>query len=233
MPTVTSVEVWNLGPVPRALEKGIGFDLSKIGFDLSKNDLIRMTDCFFVAMNIGFLLRDEIPGCKIKGRTWGVLTGCSTDYYSIGIEVRGENTVSIGGRTYWNHHQSLIVDGERARAHRRRGAQVQRRACSGGASRRPDGDQWLQSLRPMEKFQFPAVQLVGGCVTLTGCHLQSTTEGIVIERGIASALAQGNTIETAAGQAIINRAAPPAKVLVFGSLEIVLQPPPPDPPTPK
>jgi hypothetical protein len=228
VPTVTNVEVWNLGPVPRALEKGIGFDLGK-------NDLIRMTDCFVFAMNIGFLLRDEIPGCKIRGGTWGVLTGCSTDYCSIGIEVRGENTVSVGGGTYWNHHQSLIVDGERARV-RVAGAELKSNGAPAVEVRRADHTviSGCSLLRPMEKFQFPAVHLTGGRVTLTGCHLQSTTEGIVIERRIASALAQGNTIETAAGKAIINRAAPPAKVQVSGNLEIVFQPPPPDPnPAPK
>ncbi len=63
-PTIRNVEVWNLGPVPRPLEKGIGFDLGK-------NDLLRMSDCFAFAMHTGYLLRDSIPGSSITGGTWG------------------------------------------------------------------------------------------------------------------------------------------------------------------
>ncbi len=218
VPTVTNVEVWNAGPVARGLEKGIGFDLGK-------NDLIRMTDCFAFAMNIGFLLRDEIPGCKIKGGTWGVLTGCSTDFCSVGIEVRGENTVSVSGGTFWNHHQSLIVDGEQARV-RVTGAELKSNGASVVEVRRADQTviNGCSLLRVMEGFNVPAVRLTGGRATLMGCHLQSTSEGILIGNGVASALAQGNTIEAAAGKAVVNRAASPAAVHVSGNLEITFKP---------
>ncbi len=213
-PTIRNVEVWNVGPVPRPLEKGIGFDLGK-------NDLIRLSDCFVFAMNIGYLLRDEIPEVPIKGGTWGMLTGCSTDYCSIGIDVRGENTVSIAGGSYWNHHQSLRVNGTNARV-RVAGAELKSNAAP--CIEVMQSEQVVVSgcsiLRPMKEYAFPAVHLKGGLTTMTGCHIHSVTEGVRVESGVRSALVSDNTIETPAGKALVNEAGDNASVRVDRNLYV-------------
>lgn len=221
IPTLRNIEVWNAGPVARPLAKGIGFDLGK-------NDLIRMSECFAFAMQTGFLLRDEIPGCKIKGGTWGIMNGCATDFCSIGIEVRGENTVSISGGTFWNHHTSLIVDGDKARV-RMTGAELKSNGASVVEVRQADQAviSGCSLIRTLEGHSPPAVRLMKGRTTLTGCHLQSLGEGIVISDGVASAVLQGNTLETV-GKAVINQSSVQPAVQIFGNSESRYLPPSPD-----
>ncbi len=213
-PTIRNVEVWNLGPVPRPLEKGIGFDLGK-------NDLLRMSDCFAFAMNIGYLLRDTIPGSTIAGGTWGMLTGCSTDYCSIGIDVRGENTVSVTGGTYWNHHQSVRVNGEKARV-RVTGAELKSNA--GPCVEVFESEQVVVDgcslVRAMEEYDFPVVHLHGGYTTLTGNHLRSNTEGVRIGARVRSVLLAGNTLQAQRNRAVVNQAPANAPVALWGNLMV-------------
>jgi hypothetical protein len=211
-PTIRNVEVWNLGPVPRPLEKGVGFDLGK-------NDLIRLSDCFVFAMNIGYLLRDEIPGATIKGGTWGMLTGCSTDYCSIGIDVRGEHTLSVAGGSFWNHHQSLRVNGKKARV-RVAGAEMKSNAapCIEVMQSEHVVVSGCSILRPMTEYAFPAVHVKGGLTTMTGCHIHSVTEGLRVESGVRAALVSENTFETPAGKAVVNEAGDNVSVQVDRNL---------------
>lgn len=212
VPTIRNVEVWNLGPVPRPLEKGIGFDLGK-------NDMLRMSDCFVFAMYTGYLLRDKIPGATVEGGTWGALTGCSSDFCHIGIDVQGEHTVSVTGGCYWSHFWGVRVEGERARI-RLTGAEVKSNGAPCVEVLRAeqvvvDG---CSLLRPMETFAAPAVHLRGGHTTISGCHLFSTTEGIRIEAGVSSALVAGNTLQAA--RPITQLAPPGAAVEMWGNLQL-------------
>lgn len=215
-PTLRNIEVWNAGPVPRPLARGIGFDLGK-------NDLIRLSDCFVFAMQTGFLLRDTIPGCRITGGTWGVLNGCATDFCSVGIAIQGEHTVSIAGGTFWNHHQGLIVEGSRARV---RLSGVELKSNGAPAVEVRQADQVVVSgcslLRTMEAHAGPAVRLQGGRTTLQGCHLQSVAEGIVIGAGVLSALVQGNTLQ--AGRHTVVRPERAAGIRVAENLEVAFVP---------
>lgn len=191
VPALRNVEVWNAGPVPRGLEKGIGFDLGK-------NDLIRLSDCFAFAMGTGFLLRDEIPGCKIKGGTWGTMSNCATDYCGVGIAVKGENTVSVVGGTFWDHGDGLSVNGPKARV-RVSGAEF--RSNGGSAILVTAADQVAISgcslLRPMEGHQVPSVSLQGGRTVIQGCIIDSAWDGVVIGAGVGEAVLSGNTIKAA------------------------------------
>ena len=216
-PTIRNVEVWNLGPVPRPLEKGVGFDLGK-------NDLIRLSDCFVFAMNIGYLLRDEIPDATIKGGTWGMLTGCSTDYCSIGIDVRGEHTLSVAGGSFWNHHQSLRVNGKNARV-RVAGAEMKSNAapCVEVIQSEHVVVSGCSILRPMREYAFPAVHLKGGLTTMTGCHIHSATEGLRVESGVRAALVSENTFETPTGKAVVHEAGDNASVQVDRNLYTELE----------
>jgi hypothetical protein len=190
VPALRNVEVWNAGPVPRPLEKGVGFDLGK-------NDLIRLTDCFAFAMGTGFLLREKIPGCKIEGGTWGVMTGCATDFCGVGIEVRGEHTLSISGGTFWQHHQSLIVDGGKARI-RLSGAELKSNGAPAVEVR--DSDHVVVTgcslLRPMKEHNAPCLLLTGGRTVVQGCHIQAEGPGIVIGEKAREAAVTGNTTDT-------------------------------------
>ncbi len=211
-PTIRNVEVWNLGPVPRPAERGIGFDLGK-------NDLIRLSDCFVFAMGTGYLLRDTIPDATIRGGTWGALTGCSSDFCRIGIDVQGEHTISVTGGSYWNHFYGVRIDGEKARV-RVTGAEVKSNGAPCIEVHRAeqaviDG---CSLVRPMESFRVPAVHLRGGYTTLSGCHVDSTDEGVRIEAGVQSALVAGNTIR--AVRPLVNLAPAGSAVEMWGNLQL-------------
>ncbi len=90
VPRLNNVEVWNT----RNLQYGF---LPGVGFLLGKNDLIRMTDCFVHGMHCGFQFEDEFEGSRIKGGTWGVMNGCSTDFCTIGMLFHGRHTMSVSG----------------------------------------------------------------------------------------------------------------------------------------
>lgn len=191
VPALRNVEVWNAGPVPRGLAKGIGFDLGK-------NDLIRLSDCFAFAMATGFLLRDEIPGCKIKGGTWGTMANCATDYCGVGIAVKGDNTISVVGGTFWDHGDGLSVSGAKARV-RISGAEF--RSNGGSAVLVTSADHVAVTgcslLRLMEGHQAPAASLQGGRVVIQGCVVESATDGIVIGAGAGETVLSGNSIKAA------------------------------------
>jgi len=192
VPALRNVEVWNAGPVERGLSKGVGFDLGK-------NDLIRLSDCFAFAMATGFLLRDEIPGAKIKGGTWGTMANCATDFCGVGILVRGEHTVSITGGTFWDHHEGLLVEGEKARV-RLNGAEV--RSNGAPAIRVQSADHVVVTgcsvLRQMEGHHPPTVELTGGRTVLQGNVIDGLGVGVRIGPGVKAAELSGNLIEAAA-----------------------------------
>jgi len=198
VPALRNIEVWNLGPVPRPLEKGIGFDLGK-------NDLIRLTDCFVFAMGTGYLLRDKIPGCKIEGGTWGTMSGCAADYCPVAVRVEGEHTVSITGGSYWTHGPGLLVDGRRARV-RLHGAEI--KSNNGSAVEIRESDHVVVTgcslLRPMEEYTPPAVMLIGGRIVLQGNHIESKSVGIVIGGKVRDVVLSGNLMDTK-GAAIEDR----------------------------
>jgi hypothetical protein len=211
VPALRNVEVWNAGPVPRGLDKGIGFLLGK-------NDLIRVTDCFAFAMRYGFMLADKIEGCKIEGGTWGLLTGCSTDYCGTGVAVRGENTVSITGGTFWEHADSLLVEGEGARV----------RVC--GAELKSNGQPAIivrggdhvvitgcSILRNMEGFSPPAVMHEAGQLVLSDNMIDSRGVGVRIGPDVAGCVVRGNMIRTGGAEAVVN-GAPAERVSVEGNL---------------
>jgi hypothetical protein len=198
VPRLNNIEVWNAGPVPRGLDKGIGFLLGK-------NDLIRVTDCFAFAMRYGFVLADEIEGCEIEGGTWGIMTGCSTDYCGTGIEVRGHNTVSISGGTFWDHAEGLVVDGEGARV-RITGAELKSNGTSCVVVR--DCDHTVLTgctlARPMEQFVAPAVVFEGGRLVMTGNHIDGFGAGVKIGPSIRGGVVQGNLIDSRGHAAIVD-----------------------------
>lgn len=188
VPALRNIEVWNAGPVPRGLERGVGFLLGK-------NDLIRLTDCFAFAMRHGFLLEDRIEGCTIEGGTWGVMTGCATDFCGSGITIRGEHTLSVSGGTYWNHATSLEVDGpSRVRV---TGAELKSNGAPAVVLREADHVviQGCSLLRPMEEFDAPAVLAEGGRLVLTGNHLESRGVGIRLGAGLRAAVIADNLID--------------------------------------
>lgn len=195
VPALRNVEVWNAGPVPQGLESGIGFHLGK-------NDLIRLTDCFAFAMRWGFLIEDEIEGCEIKGGTWGTMSGCASDYCVIGIEVRGENTLSIAGGTFWDHAESLIVTGEGARV---RIAAAELKSNSAPAIRVDGGEHTVVTgcsiLSPMEEYAPPAVVWNRGRLVLADNMVDSVGPGIRIGPEVAGGVVRGNYIR-ARGPAI-------------------------------
>jgi len=190
VPRLDNIEVWNTNcGRGRIIREGIGFHLLK-------NDLIRITDCFAFAMHTGFLLENELEGAKIKGGTWGVMNGCSTDYCGRGIVVKGYNTLSVSGGTLWNHAQSLIVDGEGARV-RVSGTEMK----SNGApcvQVEESGNVVVTGcsiVSPMKSHTPPAVRLNGGHTVLSANSIVSTATGVEIGPDVGYALVTSNMIE--------------------------------------
>ena len=212
VPALRNIEVWNAGPVPRGLNEGIGFLLGK-------NDLIRVTDCFAFAMKYGFLLEDKIEGCEIEGGTWGVLTGCSTDYCGIGVAVRGANTVSISGGTFWNHAQSLIVDGEGARV-RMTGAELKSNGTTCVEVR--DCDHTIVTgcslLRPMEQYVAPAVTFTGGRLICSNNVIDTFGPAFQVGPDIGSGIFRGNLMDTHSHPTLIDECKDAERILVDANL---------------
>lgn len=211
VPRLSNIEVWNAGPVKRGLEKGVGFLLGK-------NDLIRLSDCFVFAMSCGFLLDDKMEGCKIEGGTWGVMNGCSTDFCARGIVVRGRHTLSVAGGTFWQHQESLVVDG--------RDAMV--RVC--GSELKSNGAPAVlitecdhavitgcSLLRPMKSFDAPAAVLQGGRVTLVGNYIESQGPGVMVDGRVRRAVISANLIDAHGHQRIVDRSGPNARVYIGGA----------------
>lgn len=214
VPALRNVEVWNAGPVPRGLNKGIGFHLGK-------NDLIRVTDCFAFAMRYGFLVEDEIEGCEIKGGTWGLMTGCATDYCGTGVEVRGNNTLSITGGTFWDHAESLRVEGEGARV-RITGAELK---SNGSPSVVVNGGDHVvvtgcSILRPMETFDAPAVVFDRGSLVLANNNIESHGPGVRIGPDAGAGIVRGNLITLHGDPAIVPQGDVPQGIIVDGNLVV-------------
>ena len=212
VPRLNNVEVWNAGPVKRGLSEGIGFHLGK-------NDLIRMTDCFVFAMHAGYLFEDEIDGCEIKGATWGVMNGCSTDYCGRSIVVRGGHTVSVSGGSFWTHHESLVVEGESART-RVTGSELKSNGAPTIVVR--GGDHTVITgcsvLRPMESYKAPAVHLSGGNTVLGSNHVSSFGDGVVIDPGTGSAVVTGNRFDVHGNTPVVDRSEGKARTVVADNL---------------
>ncbi|HNT35659.1 MAG TPA: glycosyl hydrolase family 28-related protein, partial [bacterium] len=189
VPRLNNIEVWNAA-MGRGLEKGVGFHLLK-------NDLIRVTDCFAFGMGVGFLLEDKMEGSPIEGGTWGVMTGCSTDFCGTGVRVKGSHTVSVTGGTFWQHHRTLEVDGADARV-RFTGAEIKSNGAPAIVVN--DADHVVVTgctiRREMENHDVPAVVLRGGSTTLSANHIISGATGVAVYSGVRSAVIGNNTISS-------------------------------------
>jgi hypothetical protein len=212
VPRLNNIEVWNAGTLPHGMQHGIGFHLGK-------NDLIRITDCFVFAMKHGFLLEDRIEGCTIEGGTWGTMNGCSTDFCPRGIEIRGNHTLSVSGGTFWEHQESLVVNGEKARV-RVSGSELKSNGAPVVVIR--DCDHTVITgcslLRAMKEFDSPAVVLDGGRVVLGSNHIESYGLGVKIGPGVDSAVIQGNLIDSHGEEALLDESGPDSEILESGNL---------------
>jgi len=208
VPALRNIEVWNNGPTPRPLAEGIGFLLGK-------NDLIRVTDCFAFAMRYGFLITDKIEGCEIEGGTWGILTGCSTDFCGTGVEVRGDNTVSISGGTFWDHAESLVVTGGQSRV-RVSCAELKSNGAPAVVIRGCDHTvlTGCSVIRNMEGFDAPAVMFEGGRLVMQGNMIDALTTGIAVGPDVVSGDVTGNLVRAAEGKAITGESVGKARVLI-------------------
>ncbi len=103
IPTIRNVEVWNTD--------GYSFQHCT-GFRFAKNDEMRVTDCFAFGCNIGYhFVTDPTDKGDYKGKTWGGLTGCSSDFCSYGVVVENVQSLRINGGSFWSHWKSLDIIG--------------------------------------------------------------------------------------------------------------------------
>ncbi len=210
VPRLNNIEVWNAGAqdANRGLTHGIGFLLGK-------NDLIRLTDCFVFGMHYGFLLESKIEGCEIQGDTWGVMNGCATDFCGVGIELRGNHTLSVSGGSFWDHSSSLVVDKGKSRV-RISGCELISNGSPTILIKECDHAviTGCSLLRPMETFTHPAVLLQGGNTVLGSNHIESFGSCIQIEEGVLSAVIQGNTLNSHGRKPVRDTSGGKSKILI-------------------
>ena len=210
VPRLDNIEVWNtdLNHLSHPIKEGIGFHLLK-------NDLIRLTDCFVFAMQTGFLLENELEGAKIKGGTWGVMNGCSTDFCGRGIVVKGDHTLSVSGGCLWNHGQSVLVDGEGACV-RVTGTEMK---SNGAPCVQVDESHNVvvtgcSLVSPMPEHRYHAALLNGGNTVLSANSIISTASGVEIGPDVDYALVTSNMIKADMEPLIISPDAPSSNYLV-------------------
>ncbi|MDH7603127.1 MAG: glycosyl hydrolase family 28-related protein [Armatimonadota bacterium] len=185
---ISKVEVWS--PASKS------FPTIGIGFQFGKNDVLLVSDCFVYRANVGYQLVDEIPGCSVKGGTWGTFSNCVSDFCSTGFEIKGTHTVSIAGGSHWSHFGGLIV--------RSGNSQVRISAAEIAANAAPaltveGGDLVTLSSCQIRRVQagrdFPAVRITNGksCV-ITGCVVVSSTKAFDIEPSLKDVIVSNNVI---------------------------------------
>lgn len=185
---ISRVEVWSPSS-KHFLESGIGFQIGK-------NDMLLMSDCFVFRASRAYHLTETIPGCEIKGVMWGSMTNCAADFCSKGVVVEGGHTVSLAGGTYWTHHGGLLVDGPNAQV-RMSGLEMKANgdACVDIRRARAVAISGCQFRREMASFTAPAVRVTGGdAVAITGCVISSTSSALEISPDVANAAVTGNAV---------------------------------------
>ncbi|MHB1001067.1 MAG: right-handed parallel beta-helix repeat-containing protein [Armatimonadota bacterium] len=173
---ISKVEVWSPGSE--------NFPKNGIGFQLGKNDMLIMSDCFVFTAHTAYQFADTIKGCKIKGGTWGTFSNCTADYSSLGVVVDGNHTVSFVGGTYWTHFGGITVKGKDAQV-RISGLEL---GSNGGPALNIEGGDLVavsgcQIRRIFKDFDTPALKVTGGeSVVITGCVVKSSSTGIDIPK---------------------------------------------------
>ncbi len=185
---VSKVEVWS--PASKA------FPVSGIGFQFGKNDVLLVSDCFAYRASVGYQLLDEIPGCEVKGGTWGTFSNCVSDFCSTGFEVKGTHTISIVGGSHWSHFGGLAV---RSGNSQLRLSGVEIAANAAPALTIEGGDLITLSSCQIRRVQqgrdFPAVRITGGkSALITGCVIASSTRAFEIQPGLKDVVLSDNVV---------------------------------------
>ena len=81
-----------------------------IGFHFQRGDGIRLTDCFVLGANRGFLFTESKVNGMLAGTFTGYLSNCLTDFCNTGMELRGDHRVSITGGGIWSHHSCIRLE---------------------------------------------------------------------------------------------------------------------------
>jgi hypothetical protein len=92
IPTVRNVEVWSTNKA---------FQNSGIGFRLGQNDELRMSECFVLSAQTGYLF---------DGKTWGGLSNCSSDGCSRGVVVESPSELRITNGVFQDHFTSVWLN---------------------------------------------------------------------------------------------------------------------------
>lgn len=185
---ISKVEVW--APSSKT------FPESGVAFQFGKNDVLMASDCFAFRAQTGFQLVDEIPGCEIKGGTWGSMSNCTTDLCSFGVVVEGVHTISIASGTHWTHFGAVQVKGKGGQV-RVSGAEL---SANGAPALAIEGGEVVavsgcQIRRNAASHRAPALRITGGeNVAITGCVVTSSVEALDIKEGLPNVILTGNVV---------------------------------------
>ncbi len=185
---------------------------SGAGFRFGRNDDCQCSDLFAFQCGTAYLFEtDEAEG---GGVFYGSLTDCSSDACSRGWVVGGDHRINLANSNLVDHHDSLVVDGERASV-RMTGCLVQSNGAPAVRVVRCANLTIADTLFTRAfaaDFYFIEAQSCGS-LTVTGCQFKAFSPGVLLGEGVGRAVVVNNIFE-AAGPAITDHTpASAAKVL--------------------
>lgn len=212
--------------VPRFAQEGIGFHLQKC-------DDIRLSDCFVISAQTGYLFDEEKPGVTNHG-TWGTLVNCSSDYITgVSLDIVGEHKLTFSAGSHLSHHLGLRVR-EKGAVVAVNGVWIQ---CSSAPTIQVEGGRSIAVTgctldRRHESFGAPAVMIGGGeIVSITGNTIDSQGTGLHLRPGCERLVYSSNAVRFK-GQPVTDQSGGQGRLVLQGNAEepITAKPPEAAPP---
>lgn len=174
------------------------FAAEGVGFHFERGDGIRLTDCFVLGADRGFLFTESDVDGPLAGAFTGYLSNCLADFCSTGLEVRGDHRVTMTGGGLWSHGSSVCLESGQATF---LASSVEMFSNADAAVRIAEAKdvvvQGCRIERPHADFVAPAVRITGGnCINFSGNVLRSASDTAVeLDADSGRILMQGNIID--------------------------------------
>ena len=174
------------------------FATEGVGFHFQRGDGIRLTDCFVLGADRGFLFTESDVNGPLAGVFTGYLSNCLSDFCNTGLEVRGDHRVTMTGGGLWSHGSSARLEAGQATF---LASSVEMFSNADAAVRVTGAKdvvvQGCRIERPHADFVAPAVRIIGGdCINFSGNVLHSASEtAIELDADSGRILMLGNIID--------------------------------------
>ncbi len=205
-----NIEVWS--PDPRAMDGGA------VAFRFGRNDELRALNLFAFATETGFLF--DLDDAEDGGWTYGEFANCCTDFCPIGVRIVGPARIGFVGGTFLNHHQSFLVENERADL-RVVGADMQSNGAA-AVELTSAGRVILSGCtirRAVGAFEVPKILADSvRSLVVTSCVFDPAGPGIRFGAGVKRAVVRGNIFEAEEWPALIGAEDHPGDLRVDGNV---------------